>query len=87
VINLSRHLKTLCQTVLLIYQDKGRWLYYQLAKGPDYLQQLIAMVRSLPDSNVVYNIDSMHFNDPLLLRKNGWRRAGIFLDDLSREVK
>lgn len=87
MINPSRHIKSLCQAVLLIYQDKGRWLYYRLAKGSDYLQQLNAMVRSLPDSSVIYNIDSMHFNDPLLLGKDGWCRAGIFLDDLNVEVK
>jgi hypothetical protein len=86
VINLSLHLKSLCQTILLIYQGKGRWLYYRLAKGSDYLQQLNAMVRSLPDPNEIYSVDSKRFNDPVLLSKDGRCRVGILSDDLSAEA-
>ena len=87
MINLSRHIKSLCQAVLLIPQDKGRWLYYRLAKELDDLQQLNAIVRSLSDSNEIYSTDLSQFNDRMQLREDGRCRIGILSDGLKVEAK
>lgn len=84
---LSRHLKLLRQAGLLTSQKEGRWVYHRLVEAPDYLQQLYAMVRSLPDSNAVYSIDVKHFNDRMQLREDGRCRIGILSDDLKAETK
>jgi len=84
---LSRHLKVLRQAGLLTSQKEGRWVYHRLVEAPDYLQQLYAMVRSLPDSNEIYSTDLSQFNDRMKLREEGRCRVGVLSDDLKVEVK
>lgn len=84
---LSRHLKVLRQAGLLTSQKEGRWVYHRLAEEPDYLQQLYATVRSLPDSNEVYSTDVKHFYDRMQFREDGRCRVGILSDDLKAEAK
>ncbi len=57
-------------------------MYHRLAKRPDYLQKLHAVVRSLPDKDDVYSTDLKHFRSRMALRKNGRCRVGILSDDL-----
>ena len=84
---LSRHLKVLRQAGLLTSQKEGRWVYHRLAEAPDYLQQLYATVRSLPDSNEIYSTDLRHFKERMQLREDGRCRIGILSDDLKVEAK
>jgi len=79
---LSRHLKALRQAGLLISQKEGRWVYHRLAEEPDYLQQLYALVRSLPDPDQIYATDLKHFISRMALREDGRCRIGILSDDL-----
>lgn len=80
--NLSRHLKVLRQAGLLTSQKEGRWVYHRLTGDPDYLQQLYALVRSLPDSDDVYSTDLKHFKNRMALREGGRCRVGILSDNL-----
>lgn len=84
---LSRHAKVLRQAGLLTSQKEGRWVYHRLAEAPDYLQQLYAMVRSLPDSYEIYSTDLRHFKERMQLREDGRCRIGIISDDLKAEAK
>ena len=74
--NLSRHLKVLRQTGFLSSQKEGRWIYHRLTAEPDYLLQLYALVRSLPDPNGVYSRDLENFNKRMALREEGRCRVG-----------
>jgi len=84
---LSRHLKALRQAGLLTSQKEGRWVYHRLTEEPDYLQQLYAMVRSLPDSNEIYSTDLKHFNNRMKFREDGRCRVGILSDDLKARAE
>ena len=80
--NLSRHLKLLRQAGLLTSQKEGRWVYHRLTSDPDYLQQLHALVRVLPDPDDVYRTDLKHFKNRMALREDGRCRVGILSDKL-----
>ncbi len=81
---LSRHLKVLRQAGLLSSQKEGRWVYHRLTAEPDYLQQLYALIRSLPDPDNAYSTDLKHFKNRMAFREEGRCRVGILSADLKK---
>ncbi len=75
--NLSRHLKLLRQSGFLSAQKEGRWIYHRLVNTPIHLQQLYDFIRSLPDTDGVYQADLQRFKQRLALREGGRCRQGI----------
>ncbi len=82
--NLSRHLKVLRQAGLLTSQKEGRWVYHRLTTDPDYLQQLYALVRALPDPDNTYRTDFRRFKNRMALREDGRCRVGILSGNLKK---
>ncbi len=82
--NLSRHLKVLRQAGLLTSQKEGRWVYHRLTTDPDYLQQLYALVRALPDPDNTYRTDFRRFKNRMALREDGRCRVGILSENLKK---
>ena len=58
---LSRHLKVLRQVGLLAAVKEGRWVYHRVARGPPYLDDVVAVVCSLPDPDKVFALDLARF--------------------------
>jgi len=85
--NLSRHLKVLRQTGFLTSQKEGRWVYHKLTSDPEYLQQLYAVVRDLPDTDNVYRTDLDNFNERMALREDGRCRVGILSSELKASTE
>jgi len=80
--NLSLHLKVLCQSGFLSSQKEDSWIYHRLTTAPDYLQQLYALVRSLPDPEGVYSRDLENFNKRMVFREEGRCLVGILSGEL-----
>jgi ArsR family transcriptional regulator len=69
--SLSRHLKVLRQVGLLAAVKEGRWVYHRVAKGPPYLDDVVALICSLPDPDKVFARDLARFNKCVSLRADG----------------
>jgi len=83
---LSRHLKILRQAGLLASQKEGRWVYHRLVMKHEYLEQLYATVRALPDSDGIYSADLKRFRERLCLREGGRCQIGIQSEAFKAEV-
>lgn len=58
--NLSRHLKVLRQSGLLLARREGRWVYHRLSSAQG-LQSVFDLVVTLPDADGVFGIDLVRF--------------------------
>ena len=68
---LSRHIKILKQSGLLLTEKDGRWIYHRLNQGDRHLHSLFKFIRELPDSENIFEADSKRFEKRRLLRKGG----------------
>ncbi len=69
--SLSRHLKVLRQVGLLTAVKEGRWVYHRIAEGPEYLNELVAVVRLLPDQDKAFASDLIRFKKSASFRTEG----------------
>jgi len=79
---LSRHLKILRQAGLLSVEKHGRWVYHRLVTDPSHLAALFDVVASLPDTQGVYAVDRVRFDDRLCQRDGGRCRVGVLTEAL-----
>ena len=80
---LSRHVKILKQSGLLMAQKEGRWVYHRLVDDQTYLEALYAAVAQLPDSRREFAADMARFRARMRLRKAGRCRLGIQSGELA----
>ena len=69
--SLSRHLKVLRRVGLLAAVKEGRWVYHRVAKGPPYLDDVVAVICSLPDPDRVFARDLARLKKCASLRADG----------------
>lgn len=76
--NVSRHLKVLEQSGLIVGNKEGRWVYYRLAASDDPVAAaLYELVASAPDADDVFEQDAARFEKRMALREDGRCRVGI----------
>ena len=82
--NVSKHLKLLQQSGLIVGEKEGRFVYYGLADRSDATRRALhRLVASVPDSEEAFAKDQARFEKRMSLRESGRCRVGIQTKELA----
>ena len=76
--NVSKHLKILQASGLILGKKDGRWIYYGLVNGNDPVTVILCqLITSIPDTEEQFTQDQHRYLERMSLREEGRCRVGI----------